>query len=253
MLQGQETKTGAWRNLAGSPRAQEALTFIQESDARPPATHEETAAALVLALHSWTQGHTIVLHDKTGPQYVRTATCRQTNASMGEAHLEWTGEPENDECTLVHTTRHERKELTPEPTATPPPRPAPQHWTLYKQLAHACILAEHSIQPYTEAAYVESMLQDWTKYETEVLEGHTGPRDTMSRTTWDDLVPDGDIRRLATTVRTTFEDCSKPDHPFGDDYDPGITNAILAYHSWSTQQIIHLRNLARRPTRVAPH
>ena len=36
------------------------------------------------------------------------------------------------------------------------------------------------------------------------------------------------------------EDCSKPEHPFGDDYDPAITNAILAYHSWSTQQSIHL-------------
>ena len=46
---------------------QEALTVIQESDAPPPASHEESAAALVLTLHSWTRGHTIVLHDKTGP------------------------------------------------------------------------------------------------------------------------------------------------------------------------------------------
>ena len=45
---------------------------------------------------------------------------------------------------------------------------------------------------------------------------------------------------LATTVRTLFEERSKPDHQFGDDYDPAITNAILAYHSWSTQQSIHL-------------
>ena len=47
-------------------------------------------------------------------------------------------------------------------------------------------------------------------------------------------MPDGDIRALATTVRTTFEDCSRPDHPFGDNSNPVITNAILAYHSWST-------------------
>ena len=145
----------------------------------------------------------------------------------------------------MHATHHgnraaEWKEPTPEPTATPPPRPAPRHCTLYKQLAHAPTLAEHSIQPYTEAAYVERMVQDWTKYETEVLEGHTRPPGTTSRTTWDNVVPDGDIGALVTTVRTTLEDCSKPDHPFGDDYDPAITNAILAYHSSSTQQSIHL-------------
>ena len=67
-------KTGAWTNPAGSPRAQEALTFIQGSDAPPPATHEKTAADLVLTLHSWTRGHTIVLHDKMAPPYARTAT-----------------------------------------------------------------------------------------------------------------------------------------------------------------------------------
>ena len=53
-------------------------------------------------------------------------------------------------------------------------------------------------------------------------------------------MPDGDIGALATTVRTTFEDCSRPDHPFGDNNDLAVTNAILAYHSWSTQQSIHL-------------
>ena len=87
------------------------------------------------------------------------------------------------------------------------------------------------------------MLQDWTKYETEVLEGHTGPPDTTPCTTWDSLVPDGDIGALATTVRTPFEDRSKPDHPFGEDYDPAIRNAILAYQSWSTQQSIQLHTL----------
>ena len=244
-MQGQETKNGAWTNLAGSPRTQEALTFIQESDAPPPATHEETAAAPVLTLHSWTRGDTIVLHDKKGPPYARTATCRPTNASTGEAHLEWTPEGEDDEYTLVHAPRHgnrasEKKEPTPEPAATPPPGLAPGHWTLYRQLAHARTLAEHSIRPYTEAAYVECLLQDWTEYETEVLEGHTGPSDTTSRTTWDDVVADGDIGALATTVCTAFEDCSRPNHPIGDDNDPAITNAILAYHSWSTQQSIHL-------------
>ena len=63
-MQGHVSKTAAWTNIAGSTHAQEALTFIQESDARPPVTHEETAAALVLTLHSWTRGHTIVLHEK---------------------------------------------------------------------------------------------------------------------------------------------------------------------------------------------
>ena len=53
-MQGRVSKTGAWTNLLGSPHAEEALTFIQEYDARPPATHEEKAAALVLTLHSST-------------------------------------------------------------------------------------------------------------------------------------------------------------------------------------------------------
>ena len=233
VVQGRETKTGAWANLTGAPRAQEAPALIQEFDAPPPATFEETAAVLILTLHSWTQGHTIVLHDKTGPRYARTATCRPTTVSTGEAHLAWTPGREDDEYTLVHAIRHghratKKKEPTPEPAATPPPRPAPRHWTLYRQLEHACTLAEHSIQPYTEAVYVERMLQDWTKYETGVLEGHTGPPEPRSRTTWDDVVPDGDIRALATTIRTTFQDCSRPEHPFGDNSNPAITNAILA-------------------------
>ena len=245
VVQGRETKAGAWRNLTGAAHAKEALAFIQESDAPLPATLEETAAALVLTLHSWTRRHTNVLHDKTGPPYARTTTCPPTTASTGEAHLECKPGREDDEYTLVHPTRHghretEKKEPTPEPAATRPPRQAPRHWTLYQQLAHARTLAAHSIQPYTEAAYVERMLQDWTKYETEVLEGQTGPSGATSRTAWDDVVPNGDIGALATTVRTTCEGCSRPDHPFGDDSNPAITNAILAYHSWSTQQSIHL-------------
>ena len=39
-------------------------------------------------------------------------------------------------------------------------------------------------------------------------------------------MPDGDIGALATTFRTPFEDRWKPDHRFGNDYDPAITNAI---------------------------
>ena len=244
VVQGRETKTGAWTNLTRAPHAEEALDFIQESDAPPPEALEETAEALVLTLHSWTRGHTIVLHDKTGPPYARTGTCRLSIAATGEAHLEWKPEREDDEYTLVHATRHghrEEKEPTPEPAATPPSRPTPRHWTLYRGLAHARTLAEHSIRPYTEAAYVERMLQDWTKYETQVLEGHTGPPGATSRTTWDDIVPDGDIGALATTVRATFGDGSRPDHPFGDNRNPAITNAILAHHSWSIQQSIHLQ------------
>ena len=52
MVQGRETKTGAWTNLTRAPHAEEALDLIQESDAPPPATLEETAEALVLTLHS---------------------------------------------------------------------------------------------------------------------------------------------------------------------------------------------------------
>ena len=209
------------------------------------------------------KGHTFALramgfwvplqyHDETGPPYARNATCRPTTASTGEAHLKWTPEREDEEYTLVHATGHghratEKNEPTPEPATTPPPRPVPRHWTLYQLLAHARTLADLSIQPYTEAAYVERMVQDWTKYETEGLEGHTGPPDTTSRTTWDDVVPDGDIRALATTVRTAFEDCSRPNHPLGDNNDPAITNTILAYHSWSTQQNIHLHTLQDDP------
>ena len=45
------------------------------------------------------------------------------------------------------------------------------------------------------------------------------------------VVPDGDIGALAETVRTPFEEVSKPNHPFGDDYDAAIMNGILACHS----------------------
>ena len=40
VVQGRKTKTGAWTNLTGAPCAREALAFIQESDAQPPATLE---------------------------------------------------------------------------------------------------------------------------------------------------------------------------------------------------------------------
>ena len=139
--------------------------MIQESDAPPSATREGTAAAPVLTLDSWPQGRTIVPHDKTGPPYARYATCRPTNASAGEAHLEFTPEREDHKYTLVHATCHgnrvaDRKKQPPEPTTTQAARPAPQRWTLYKQLAHARTLAGHSIQLYTDATYVERMLQD---------------------------------------------------------------------------------------------
>ena len=75
VVQGRVSKTGTWTNLARTAHAQEALTFIQESDAQPPATHEQTAAPNVLTLHSWTRGQAIILHDKTGPPYARTAPC----------------------------------------------------------------------------------------------------------------------------------------------------------------------------------
>ena len=123
----------------------------------------------------------------------------------------------------------------PERTITDPAKPAPQQCTLYTLLAHARTLTEHSIQPYTDVTYVERMLQDWPKYETQVLEGHTGPPDTAPRTAWDHLVPDGDIGALAKFIRDTA-----PKHPFADKYDPAIVNAILAYHSWTMQQHLHL-------------
>ena len=65
-------------------------------------------------------------------------------------------------------------------------------------------------------------------------------------------MPDGDIRALATTVRTTLEDCCRPEHPFGDNSNPAITNAILAYHSWSTQQSIHLHTPHDDPRECHP-
>ena len=99
---------------------------------------------------------------------------------------------------------------------------------------------------------MERMLEDRTKYKTEVLEGHTGPPGTTSCTTWEDVVPDGDIGALATTVRTTFEECSRPDHPFGDNNDPAITDTILAYHSWCTQQSIHLHTPHNDPREWHP-
>ena len=76
---------------------------------------------------------------------------------------------------------------------------------LYKLLAHARTLAERSIQPYTDVTYVEQMLQDWPKYETEVLEGHTGLPATTLPTTWDDVMPDEDISALAKNIQHTAQ------------------------------------------------
>ena len=76
----------------------------------------------------------------------------------------------------------------PEQTITQLPQLATQQWTLYKLLAHACTLAKHSIQPYTDVTYVECMLHDRPKYEMEVLAGHRGQLDTAPRAAWDDLV-----------------------------------------------------------------
>ena len=158
--------------------------------------------------------------------------------SHGEVDLDWTAAHKDSEYTLVHTVRHGGAATEAEErgqTTTQPPRPAPQQWTLYRLLAHARTLGEHSIQPYTDVTYVERMLQDWTKYETEVVEGHTGPPDTTPRAAWEDLVPDGDIGALAKLVQNTA-----PNHPFEDNYDPTIVTAILAYHSWTTKQHVHL-------------
>ena len=93
------------------------------------------------------------------------------------------------------------------------PRLAPQLWTLYRLLAHARTLAEHSMKPYTDVTYMERMLQDSRKYETEVLEGHTGPLDTPPRTTRDHLIPSGDIGALAKLMQNTA-----PNHPFEDNW-----------------------------------
>ena len=90
-MQGRETTIGAWTTLPRSRRAQETLTFIQKSDAPAPATHEETAAALVLTLHSWTRGHTIVLHDKTPPP--TCAPQRADRLARPRGKPTWNGHP----------------------------------------------------------------------------------------------------------------------------------------------------------------
>ena len=52
MVQQRVSKGGSWMELAEAQHAQEALDQVQESDGPPPATHEQTAAGLILALHS---------------------------------------------------------------------------------------------------------------------------------------------------------------------------------------------------------
>ena len=151
---------------------------------------------------------------------------------------------------MVHTVRHEKaatEAKDPEQTVTEPPRPAPQQWILYTVLAHAHTLAEHSIQPSKDITYVVRLLQDWLKYETEVLEGHTGPPDTTLRTTWDDLVPDADISALAKLIQN-----KAPKHLFNYSYDPAMVNTITTYHSWTTQQRLHLHSASNDPCEWHP-
>ena len=47
---------------------------------------------------------------------------------------------------------------------------------------------------------------------------------------------------LAKRIRDTL-----PKHPFTDNYDPGIMNAILAYHSWTTQQHLQINTASDDP------
>ena len=177
--------------------------------------------------------------------YAGTPTGRPTNASTGKAHLQWTPEREDDEYTLVHATRHghstdEKKEPTPEPAATPPPRPAPRHWTLYQQLAHARTLAEHSIETVHGSCVHGTHATRLDQVRNGGAGGTHGPTRYHVPHNKGRRSASGDIRALATTVHTTFEDCSRTDDPFGRNNDQTVTNAILAYHSWSTQQSIHL-------------
>ena len=151
---------------------------------------------------------------------------------------------------MAHTVCHRNiptKAEDPEQTETQPPRPTPHQWALHKPLAHARTLAEHSIQPYTDVTYVERMLQDWPKYAKKVLQGHTGRPGTTPPTVWDDLVPHGVIGALARTIHHTA-----PRHPFDDSYDPAIVNAILAYHSWTTQQHLLLHSASEDPREWHP-
>ena len=148
ITQGQLSKTASWREVTEAQHAQEALDHIQQLHDPPPAECEEAALILVLTLHSWTWGHTITLHEKTGPPYAPTVTCKPTTATAGEVHLDWALGQGDDEYTVAHTLPHENtpmKAEDPEQTETQPPRPAPQQWTLHRLLAHACTLAEHSI------------------------------------------------------------------------------------------------------------
>ena len=104
VVQGCVSRTGSWMELAGAQHAQEALDYIQESDGQPPSTHEQTAAGLILAVHSWTWNHTITLNDKTGPSYARTATCRPTTAATGKVSVDWT--PPEEEQQINISTHH---------------------------------------------------------------------------------------------------------------------------------------------------
>ena len=185
-VQRRVSRVRSWMELADLQHAEEAWEYIQESDGPPASMHKETAAGLILVLQSWTWNHTITLHENMVPPYARTATCRPDTAARCQVNLVWTPTQKNSEYTLVHTIRNvaaanEAKE--PEQAIVQQTWPAFKQCTLYRELAHARTLAEHSIQLYTDVTYVQRMLQDWTKYETEVLEGHTGPRDIAPRAT----------------------------------------------------------------------
>ena len=108
--------------------AQEALDQFLDSDDPPPAECEEATLILVLTLHSLTWGHTITVHDKTGPPYARTANCRPTTATVDEVHLDWAPGQGGNEYIVAHTI-HNRNSPTkaedPERTETQPTGPAP--------------------------------------------------------------------------------------------------------------------------------
>ena len=242
--------SNSWMALINPQHAQEALDHIQELDDPLRTECEEAALILTLTLHSWTWSPSITLHDKTGPCYARSATCRPGRAFAGQVHLNWTPGGGDDDDTAADRVRRgdvPTRAEDPEQIKPQPPRPTPQQWTLYKLLTHACILADHSIQPYTDVTYLEQMLQDWPWYETEVLEGDAGRPATTHPTTWNDLVPNGEIGALAKTIQDTA-----PGHPFDDSYHPADVNAFLGYHSWTTQQHLHLHSACDDPCKWHP-
>ena len=82
----------------------------------------------------------------------------------------------------------------------------PDHLDRHPNNGHCTASWQNTPSSRTQTSHTWSELQDWPKYETEVLEGHTGAPATTPPIAWDHLMPEGDIGALSRQFNPRRQD-----------------------------------------------